>query len=104
MHLIQDPGEDPYQAIKDCQISLYSLNNYQGFKALINLPFLSNTTLSILMSSMLNLYPKGFKQDFVFRGLFLRRMPTDVCAHLLDLDISDSNALAEKADSLFQSH
>ena len=31
-------------------------------------------------------------------------MPLDVCAHLLELDISAYDALAEKADALFQSH
>ena len=29
MHMIQDPGEDPYQEIKDILIQLYSLSNYQ---------------------------------------------------------------------------
>ena len=38
-HIIQDPGEDPYQEIKDHLIQLYSLRNYQKYEALINLPF-----------------------------------------------------------------
>ena len=40
MHMIRDPGEDPYQEIKDCLIHLYSLSNYQKFEALINRPAL----------------------------------------------------------------
>ena len=74
-HMIRDPGEEPYQEIKDCLIQLYSLSNYQKFEALINLPFTRDTTPSILMSSMLNLYPKKFKLDLVFIGLFLRCLP-----------------------------
>ena len=70
-HLSREPGEDPYQDIKNCLIHLYRLSNYQKFEALINLPFTSDTPPSVLMSSMLNLYPKKFKPDFVFIGLFL---------------------------------
>ena len=70
-YLIQDSGEDPYQDIKECLIHLYSLSNYHKFKALINLPFTSNTLPSVLMSPMLNLYPKKLKTDFIFIALFL---------------------------------
>ena len=62
MHMIRDLGEDPYQEIKDCLIHLYSLSNYKKFKVLINLPFTSDTTSSVLMSSMLNLYPRSSNQ------------------------------------------
>ena len=101
-HLIQDPGEDPYQAIKYCLISLYSLNNNRRFEALINLPLSDDTMLSILKSSMFNLYPKGFKSDFVFHGLFLGCMPPKVHVHLLNLDISDPKPLESKADVLLK--
>ena len=75
-HMIRDPGDDPYQEIKDRLIHLYNLSNYQKFEALINLPFTSDTPPSVLMSSMLNLYPKKFKPDFVFIGLFIRVCPS----------------------------
>ena len=99
--LIQDPGEDPYQDIKDPLIHLYSLSNYQKFEALINLPFTRDTTPSVFISSMLNLYPKKFKPDFLFIGLFLCQLPQSIWDHLLAL-VPD--ALAKKADQLFQSH
>ena len=76
--LIQDPGEDPYQDIKDPLIHLYSLSNYQKFEALINLPFTRDTTPSVFISSMLNLYPKKFKPDFLFIGLFLCQLPQSI--------------------------
>ena len=60
--------------------------------------------LFILMSLMLNLYPKGFKPDLVLCSLFLRQMPLNIQAHLLDLVISNTDALARKADALLQSH
>ena len=61
-HMIRDPGDDPYQEIKDRLIHLYNLSNYQKFEALINLPFTSDTPPSVLMSSMLNLYPRSSNQ------------------------------------------
>ena len=44
-HMIRDPGED------------------QKFETLINLPFTSDITFSVLMSFMLKLYIKKFKPD-----------------------------------------
>ena len=62
-HMIRDLRVNPSQDIKDHLIHLYSLSNYQKFETLINLPFTSDTEPSILMSSILNLYPKNFKSD-----------------------------------------
>ena len=101
--MIRDPGEEPYQEIKDCLIQLYSLSYYQKFEALINLPFTRDTTPSILMSSMLNLYPMKFKPDFVFVGLFLRCLPQSIGDHLLALH-KNPDAIARKANKLFQNH
>ena len=60
-------------------------------------------TPSILMNSILNLFPKKYKPEFVFLGFFLPRMPQTVCDYLLALDIKDPDALSKKADALFQS-
>ena len=56
------------------------------------------------MSSVLNLYTKKFKPDFVFMGLFLHQLPQAIRNHLLAQDIADPNAIAKKAYKLFQSH
>ena len=48
--------------------------------------------------------PSGRLQaNFILRGLFLRRLPIEVCLHLLQEKISDPLALALKADIQFQS-
>ena len=51
---------------------------------------------------MLVLYPDDFKPDFVFRGLFLRRLPIEMRAHLLRETIDDPIEMALKADELHQ--
>ena len=48
---------------------------------------------------MLALLPEDFKPGFIFRGLFLRSLPADVQAHLLQ----DPRALSLKAEELYHS-
>ena len=60
---------------------------------------------SVLMSSILNLYPKKFNPDFIFIGLFLLRIPQSIQDHLLALDLDENpDVLARKVNQLFQSH
>ena len=54
------------------------------------------------MNSILNLFPKKYKPDYVFLSLFLHQMPQTLRDHLLAQDIQDSDALAKNADALFQ--
>ena len=54
------------------------------------------------MNWMLALYPEDVKPDFVFRGLFLRRLPIEMRAHLLRESIDDLIEMALKADELHQ--
>ena len=54
------------------------------------------------MNRMLALYPDDVKLDFVFRGLFLRRLPVEMRAHLLRESIDDPIEMAPKADELHQ--
>ena len=97
------PAGDPYEVLKERLTTLYSLNDYQRFEALVSLPLTGDQKPSHLMNRMLALLPDVYKPDFILRGLFLRRLPVEVRSHLLQEKISDSPALALKADKLFQS-
>ena len=97
------PALDPYETLKRRLVQLYELNGYQRFEALLSLPLASDQKPSNLMNRMLALLPEDYKVGFIFRGLFLRRLPSDIRTHLLQDDISDPRALALKADELFQS-
>ena len=48
------PAGDPYGVLQECLITLYTLNNYQRFKALVSLPFSGDQKPSHLM----NIIPK----------------------------------------------
>ena len=97
------PAGDPYEVLRERLITLYSLNDYQRFEALVSLPLTGDQKPSHLMNRMLALLPDDHKPDFILRGLFLRRLPIEVRSHLLQEKISDPRALALKADELFQS-
>ena len=95
------PAQTPYEVLKNRLITLYSLNDYWRFQALVSLPLSGDQKPSRLMNMMLVLLPDDYKPDFILWGLFLRRLPTEVWSHLLQEKISDPRAFALKADELF---
>ena len=77
------PSRDPYKVLREWLITLYTLNDYQGFKALVSLPLYRDQKPSHLMNKMLALLLDDYKPNFILRGLFLRRLPINVGSHLL---------------------
>ena len=51
------PAGDPYKVLRECLITLYTLNDYQRFEALVSLPFSGDQKPSHLMNRMLALLP-----------------------------------------------
>ena len=97
------PAGDSYGVLHECLITHYTLNDYQQFEALVSLPLSGDQKPSHLINRMLALLSDNYKQDFIFRRLFLRCLPIDVRLHLLCKKVSDRRALAFKADELYQS-
>ena len=65
------PAGDLYRVLHERLITLYTLNAYQRFKALVSLPLSGDQKPSHLMNRMLALLPDDYKPDFILRGLFL---------------------------------
>ena len=97
------PSSEPYEALKNRLLKLFALDDYQRYKAISNLPLSGDMKPSKLMSSMLALLPVDHKPCFFLHGSFLKRLPTDVRAHLLRDDFSDPISLALKADKIYKS-
>ena len=97
------PAINPYKVLKERLITLYSLNDYQRFEALVSLPLTGDKKSSHLMNQMLALLPDDYKPDFILWCLHLRCLSSDVHSHLLQEKVSDPRALALKANELFQS-
>ena len=88
------PAGIPYEVLKDCLITTYSLNDYQRFKAWVSFPLSRDQKPSHLMNGMLALLPDDYNPDFILQGLFLSRfVPTFFRRRFQAL----------KADELFQS-
>ena len=63
---------NPYEVLKDCLTTLYYLNDYQRFEALVSLLLIGDQKPS---HRMLALLLDDYKPDFILPGLFLRRLP-----------------------------
>ena len=63
------PAGNPYEVLGEFLITLYTLNDYQRFKALVSLPLSGDQKPSHLMNRMLALLPDGYNPDFILRGL-----------------------------------
>ena len=104
---VADPGPYPrpscWRSVWSSQrvsLTLYTLNDYQRFEALVSLPLSGDQKPSHLMNRMLALLPDDYKPDFILRGLFFRCLPINVQSHLLHKKVSYTRALALKADEL----
>ena len=84
LDLIQvPPAGDPYKVLKDCLTTIYSLNYYQRFEAIIFLQLTGDQKPSHLMNRMIVLLPENYNPDFILCGLFLIHLPIKVRSHLL---------------------
>ena len=63
------PSIDPYKVLKAKLISLYSLNNYQRFEALVSLPLTRDQKPLHVMNRMLALLPDDYKPFYPPRSL-----------------------------------
>ena len=83
------PAAGPYEALKNRLLKLFTLDDYQRYEAISNLPLSGDMKPSKLMSNMLALLPAGHKPCFFLKGAFLKRLPADIRAHLIRDDFSD---------------
>ena len=98
------PSVEPFETLKTRLCDTFGLTPYQRFEAFLSLPFSSDMKPSHLMNKMLALLPTGESPGFLFRGHFLRRLPSDIRAHLLQHVDSSCRELALQADQLWQSN
>ena len=99
--IIASPPPDPYNSIKARLISMFVLSDYQKAETLVNLPAMGDQKPTVLMDKMLHLLPAGHDPCFLFKFLFLQRLPADLRVLLMN-DVMDlPRDLAAKADILW---
>ena len=72
----------------------------------MELPQLGDSKPSELMNTMLSYLPADVDSSspgFLFRAIFLERMPADIRTHLVSMKTDSMTALADRADDLYSS-
>ncbi len=77
------PPDTHYQPLKTWVLKHYSMTGYQTFESIMGLLFSPDECPSNLMNKMLSIMPDGYTPDFIFKNLFLRRLPHDIRVILL---------------------
>ena len=94
----------PYSSLKKRLLGTFTMNSYQRVCAIMDMPPRPNDRPTALLDAMLAYLPEGVSRDdpnWLFRGLFLRRLPSEIRAHLMDSEDEPVRALAERGDKLW---
>ncbi|KAG1676590.1 STE20-related kinase adapter protein alpha [Nymphon striatum] len=104
--LLQSPPADvdAYDGLKSRLLDTFSLSAYQRAEAILGYPMLGDERPSQLMDKLLGFLPSEEKPNFLFIHAFLRRLPAEVRAPLMNDDWTDVRALAARADRIWVSH
>ena len=101
LDLIRAPPADHYRHIKEHLLKMYALTDYARYEAISSLPLSGDMLPSALMSTMLALLPADHQACFFLRGDLLKRLPSDVRAHLVHDRTSYPLSLALHADKIY---
>jgi len=104
--LTAELSETPYDDLRAHLLKVYTKSDYQKAKLLLELPQLGDSKPSELMNRMLSYIPADVDSSnpgFLFRAIFLERMPADIRTHLVSMKTESMTALADKADELYSS-
>jgi len=99
---MQPNTPDAYEQLKARLTDSYPKTRWQQVFALIDLPALGDRRPSHLMNEMLALLPTGSnKDDSLFLGLFLWKLPTTMRDHLAAADHQTATSMAKHPDVLW---
>ena len=95
------PAAGKYDALKARLKDTYGISLYERGSRLLHMPDLGDDKPSVLMDNMLALL--GDHQPcFLFRSLFLERLPEEIRSVLVHSKEEDSRQLAKAADTLWE--
>ena len=88
-----------YTVIKERLLKVFTLYDYQHAEHLLDLPPMGDERPTAIMDRMLALLPDDANREqpgFLFRTLFLRKLPADIRSHLIAFKGESMRFLAEK--------
>ena len=94
----------PYTNLRQRLLDTYTLDEYQRACGLLDMPARSSEKPSALLDAMLAYLPDEVNRDapgWLFKNLFLRRLPAEIRAHLMAHTDESVRQLATRGDSLW---
>ena len=94
----------PYTNLRQRLLDTYTLDDYQRACSLLDMPARSSEKPSALLDAMLAFLPEEVSRDepgWLFKNLFLRRLPVEIRAHLMAHTDDTVRQLAVRGDALW---
>ena len=102
--ILRNPPEtDKYTTLKKRLVTAYELSEQEAAARILDMNGLGDGKPSELLDKMLALVPEGKEPGFLFREVFLRQLPKEIRAHLMQNEYPDLRELAKAADKHFLS-
>ncbi len=102
--LCSPPAANKFNALKDRLLGAFSLSEYERAGRILHMPDLGDDKPSHFLDQMLSYLGSDHAPCFLFRQVFLERLPEDIRAVLLHTKTEDIRALAETADQMWEAH
>jgi len=90
------PTQEKYNSLKSRLLQTYTLSEYERAGRLLHSSELGDEKPSVLMDRMLALLQNGETPCFLFKRIFLERLPEDIRAPLVGLIKEDCREIAKK--------
>jgi hypothetical protein len=102
VNMMQPNTADAYEQLKARLTASYGKTPWQQVNALLDMPPLGDRRPSHMMNEMLALIPTGSnKDDYIFLGIFLRKLPSSMREHLAAANHTTAAAMSAHADILW---
>jgi len=102
VNAMQPNTADAYEQLKAWLTASYGKTPWQQVNALLDMPPLGDRRPSHMMNEMLALIPTGSnKDDYIFLGIFLRKLPSSMREHLAAANHTTAAAMSAHADILW---
>lgn len=99
---VTEQTEDPYSLIKERLLSSFKPSPWAQVNKLLDYPEIGGSRPSAMMAAMLSLLPEGEQPGFLFKAVFLRRLPVEMREHLAAKEFPTPQEMAKHADSLWE--
>ena len=102
--ILSPDGTHPYQRLRQRLLDTYTLDEFQRFCGLVDMPARPSDRPSALLDAMFAFLPEGVSREdpgWMFKNLFLRRLPAELCTLLMPHKSETVRQLATRGDELW---